>query len=193
MAGVESLETRWFVPGPVPPAVAAWAAGATAQPPRQDRYLAVPETDALGIKTRDGRLEVKRRLAPGRPLALPGGGAGVAEPWVKWGVPAAAHAALPADDDPRWRTVPKRRWLWVFPAGAETPAADPTVRLPAGCGVELTELAVDGAPWWTVGAEAFGPDPVLALAPLGRLPFPLTPETAASYPAWLQRLARMED
>ena len=60
-----TAEIRWFLRGTLPAEVSRWFEGvcgnATRYPPRVDLYLALPETDTVGVKLREGLLEVKRK------------------------------------------------------------------------------------------------------------------------------------
>ncbi|NIV28827.1 MAG: hypothetical protein GWN58_04720, partial [Anaerolineae bacterium] len=61
-----TLEARWFMRGSIPHEVREWfARGEPApihEPPRMDHYLRLQRSNALGIKLREGRLEIKQRL-----------------------------------------------------------------------------------------------------------------------------------
>ncbi|TFG71830.1 MAG: hypothetical protein E4H27_03810, partial [Anaerolineales bacterium] len=60
----KSIETRWFFQGTVQPEVVRWFTTplALAQPPRIDTYLYSPGTHDLGVKLREGRIEIKQRV-----------------------------------------------------------------------------------------------------------------------------------
>ena len=85
-----TAELRWFNLGPLPQAIAAWFAhpklGQYQQPPthREDNYLYLPNQDHVGIKTRQGQLEIKLRQAQLEKLPLGVCGWGWAEQWIKW-------------------------------------------------------------------------------------------------------------
>ena len=51
---------------------------------RQDRYLLVPGSDDMGIKWREGRLEIKGRTSTSGPRVFAPGIAGECEHWLKW-------------------------------------------------------------------------------------------------------------
>lgn len=68
----------------------------------------------------------------------------------------------------------------------------------AGCIYELTELRLDGAPWWTLALEAFGESPLLDAQLLragdwcfARYPpcLALAVEGSRSYPEWMALVA----
>ena len=70
---IATAEVRWFYRGPLPAAVRAWfeARGSRMayQAPRRDRYLGLPG-DALNVKLREGRIEIKLRQRQGEVLPL---------------------------------------------------------------------------------------------------------------------------
>ncbi|HYT39938.1 MAG TPA: hypothetical protein VEN99_10525, partial [Acidimicrobiia bacterium] len=81
-----TAELRWFFRGQPPGPVVAWFEAA-ADPPqtRTDVYLALPGTDALGVKIRGGstRFELKLRPRPSSPLTLSGAVPGQLEEWQR--------------------------------------------------------------------------------------------------------------
>ena len=169
-----TAEVRWFVRGPVPPQVRAWfdalGPGVEAES-RTDRYLA-PTGDALGVKLREGRVEAKRRAGTLGPLA---DAQGEAESWAKW-----SFETPDATDGDEWVAVAKTR----------------RQRHADGCALELAEVVVEGAAWWSVCLEATGPTDDARLSALrdgarrwlARPDAPaLTASAARGYPAWLRR------
>jgi len=179
---IESLELRWFLSGSVPDAAKRWfeALGPDVElESRTDRYLIPTESDDLGLKVREGRVEAKQRTGReeercwGHAEACP-------EAWRKWTLGLATHASL----TPGWVDVSKtRRQRWVQRDGA-------------GCALELAEVVLDGAVWWSICLEASGGTPgsrqlvfqEAAARWLGRSGAPALPVGAAfGYPAWLRR------
>lgn len=198
---LESVEVRWFGRGEPPPALTDWFTRAVLhaeqQPVRVDHYLRGSGSDALGIKLREGRLEIKRRVASAGLRELAAGCAGYVETWRKWAFLLAPEAqAFESPESGSWASVTKSRHIGRFvlsAAGQPVPAALDAL-LPAACDCELTAVALGRSePWWTLGFEAFGP----ALSALGlllavahqllrmALALSLTEEMSQSYPAWL--------
>lgn len=191
-------EVRWFASGTAPQPVRAWFAGlgkALAQPPRTDRYL-LGVGAALGIKTRQGSLEVKQRTADHGSYRFGTHLRGQVESWVKWSFPLDAAATLTDLSSSGWVSVRKARHLllYSFDEQGKVIPCPPGDYLNSSGGLELTEIALaDQEPWWTLGLElaGFPPDD---LAPLLRLaehllhspPAELTPARSLSYPAWLE-------
>ena len=200
-----TVEVRWFERGPIPAGVADWFAGGAIEPaeqiPRTDHYLQLPAEDAVGIKLREGRLEVKKRHERYGAAHFHDRAAGLVEGWQKWSF------AL-ADDPPlsdetlsgSWLAVRKARRLRKFAAGGaggvfEIPI-DESASL--GCYVELASLQVYQAEWWSVCLEAFGGQADLSgvLLAVGEQVFAsqaaphLALERSAGYPAFLGRAGK---
>jgi hypothetical protein len=183
-----TAEVRWFWRRPPPEPVAAWFEASDPPATRSDRYLLLPGTDALGIKTRGGTagLELKLRSRPGEPIALPSGGSGQREEWQKWSLSRPPITRiLPRLGFPkqRWVTVVKERRMVTVPC-----------RDDSGCNVELTALEAEGQSWTTLGFEASGPPadllPALHLAVekfFGSVDLP-DDGVSCGYPGWLVTL-----
>jgi hypothetical protein len=194
-----TAELRWFFREQAPAPIVAWFEAGTGPPQaRSDAYLALPGTDALGVKVRGGtaRFELKLRPRPPSPLTLPGAVSGQLEEWQRWSLTRPGisrffpRLGLPKE---RWLDVAKQRRLTTIPYRGE-----------AGCRVELTALTVTsggtpeppgkGQDWSTVGFEAFGPEPDLVPALQAAaeqffssldLPGGLGAELSCGYPGWL--------
>lgn len=173
-----TAEVRWFADGPVPAEVEAWFA--SLGPPvgteaRHDLYLP-PTDDALGVKLRAGRLELKRRAAVGEMLRA-GAAEAPVETWAKW------PFGLTGSPDPGgWRAVEKQRRQRRHAEGDSV------------CALELTAVVLSGREAWTVGLEATGPTGAARLRALHSaadrwartVPEPLAQAVAQGYPAWLR-------
>jgi hypothetical protein len=203
-----SAEIRWFIPGPLPESVLHWflaGQGVAPEPTRCDAYLLFPDCDTVGVKMREGTLEVKAVTAPSRPLRVAPAIHGRTDQWVKWSFTSeglgALHTALYASG--RWVHEGKRRYTRTFAAEADRLQEVPRQTRPGrGCHVELTCLDVHIAPRsrYSLGFEAFGPPATTAMtldATLraffhihGAMPgMPLHGRTSMSYPAWLATVA----
>lgn len=187
---VRTLEVRWFLPGPLPAAVEAWFArlGPPVGPEaRTDRYLA-PTDDALGVKLRDGAVEPKRRDAVLGPLVV-GRAQATAEAWAKWSLALAAPDGVPLADD----ATPEAGWVAVSKTRRQREALIGAGR----CRLDLSEVTVGGAVWWSVCLEAEGLAADTRRIALGAgaarwLTTADAPELPAEagmgYPAWLRSL-----
>lgn len=212
---MHSAEMRWFFPGRVPEDVRTWFERGRAvpvEPARTDRYLAFPECDSVGVKIREGRLEIKANVAGPTLRAVNRHVEGWSDSWLKWSAgsgdppfplaPALEHLMRHGTWIPVVKERRLRRWSAEGDALVEIVPGGPAAWPASGCLVELTGLRAgdDGDPWFTLGFEAFGErDAVEGIlsealhaffadhgAPPG---LPLTEEESDSYPAWLDSLA----
>ena len=103
-----TCEVRWFDQGGIPADLHAWfdALGEQEiQPPRTDLYLAGLDA-SVGIKLRQGLLEIKPRQADlGERMFLPGV-IGRAATWAKWSFPP-GEGEWPGVDSAHWLPVKK--------------------------------------------------------------------------------------
>ena len=198
-------EIRWFFAGAIPLPVTAWFEAqictVPAQPPRTDFYLRLAEGDSLGIKLRQGRMEVKQREGTSRLVQLGQRAAGRVESWRKWSFELAETEESVAGTA-QWLGVWKaRRWcLFVVGENGRITPAPTDATLEQGCACELTDvrLADSSELWWSLGFESFGGTAVtrrerllsVARQFLGQDGAPiLDVEQSYSYPRWLH-LAR---
>ena len=195
--GAMSLEVRWILPGQVPTAMIEWLGPfADAIERREDQYLVNPSNEELGVKIKGAvLLDLKAlRGSPGT-LALPEAGQGHLEIWEKWSFPVDAAGRSPGNAS-SWLTVQKvrRRRSFRSSEGQVIERALSEAELP-GCTVELTEIAVGEATWWSLGLEVHGGSETLeptlraVIESLFRGPPPdgirLDLATSMSYPRWL--------
>ena len=223
-----TLEVRWFLSGPLAgsgsaveawfrsrprygdhaaPAPLAWAPAPPAW--RQDSYLLLPGADDMGIKGREGRLEIKGRVAGLGHRVFAPAVEGMCERWVK-----RTYAGAPVER--RFRglfcdgvangvvTVEKRRLqrhLRLDRSGVvEVGLEDPRAR---GVDVELAQIRIAGSPGaqfglhWSLAFEGFPGDQVSRIFEqvVGRFlegcpALPFAAERSMSYPRWLLACAR---
>jgi hypothetical protein len=153
-----TLEVRWFLREGHPDAATAWfrAEDDLVRADRRTDYYLNLFLEQLGIKLREGNLEIKLREKDLGIRKFTSGVAGRCGLWRKLSLPIADEAVetLP-DMDPRWWvSITKERQLRLFDARGES--IPTTARVTDGCSLELTRLAVGEQSWWTVGFEAFG-------------------------------------
>jgi hypothetical protein len=171
---------------------------------RTDEYLTLPDCETVGVKQRQGKLEVKTLVAGPRFFSM-NAVVGRKDQWVKWSFspsdPIANQLEIELDQSGPWREVIKKRWLqkYSFDSGSLV-AVSPDQRPDTGCNVELTAINVQATigTWLTFGFEAFGPSGrVLALldeairhyfAAHGPTPVQLDGRDSLSYPVWLAML-----
>ncbi len=197
-----TLELRWFLEGEIPPELLAWFRRQNSQPTplssRVDYYLRLQDDDSLGIKLREGRIELKQRHRRLGPLRLHPRVTGLAGHWRKWSFPVAGpEAGLTelATPTSAWIAVKKTRQLLRYqltPEKQVRPA--PADREPdRGFELELGRIEVAGRQWATLCFEAFGREAVLqetlllTTRPLLEAIEPplLDLEDSYSYPRWL--------
>jgi hypothetical protein len=215
-----TIEVRWFFQGPLSaaPDVEPWfmtrpggdaaPAGWEPAPPawREDRYLPVPDADDIGIKWREGRLEIKGRIADLGPCAFAPDIEGRCERWIKWSSAgefvsqrflglfegrAAAGIIL----------VEKRRLQWLFKLGegGETTAVNGSEPRVCGLNLELARIRVGGRgeEHWSLAFEAFPGDTTIDvpfMQAVARLleGCPALPLSAARSMAYPRRLRQVE-
>ena len=200
-----TLEVRWFQRGSVPDDVRAWFAASdpapTSEPPRVDHYMCLPRSNALGIKLREGRIEIKQRLHQYGSVQFHRQATGVIEHWRKWSLPLATtqddlkEILVPASS---WISVRKERMLRGYRCEGEGQVvAIPVTDLSQGCHMELTDVQADDRMWWTLAFEAYGAEPSLrsSLASImgyifdrGGAPCPLDAKDSFGYARWLALL-----
>jgi hypothetical protein len=168
---------------------------------RIDEYLFLPDCDKVGVKQRQGRLEVKALAMGPRPFTLDKV-AGRMDQWVKWSFKPseAIDKSLETDlhQSGPWLKVDKKRYTQKYSFDSESLiAVSPDAWPNAGCNIELTRLHVDSRidTWMTFGFEAFGPSgQIVALlnealqyffTSHGPSPIRIEGRDSLSYPSWL--------
>ncbi|PPS46027.1 hypothetical protein [Chroococcidiopsis sp. TS-821] len=196
-----TAELRWFYPGKLPQHVSQWFEQEQLGylPPaekREDIYLYVPESDFVGIKLRQGRLEIKWRKAQLGDLQF-GKITGNAEKWAKWLCEDASHESFQPQavvGKKAWVKIKKVRTQHKYQLSPEREViaigidevSDRT------CNVELTELEVDRDLWWSLAFEASTTDESLletlkyvAEWIFKSYPGELHRKNSYAYPTWL--------
>jgi hypothetical protein len=191
-----TCEMRWLFEGALPVEVARWferGGESVAETWREDRYLVLPGVTDMGIKERQGRLEIKGRLAKLGSHAIAPEIGGYVERWCKWSYDAAIEARLHSLLQDQGISVAKARaqWHFILDAGCaqQTAQRDLTRR---GFSIELTRIRLGDADHWSLGIEAAPDDGALLADLLCTLPAvftglaqPLSLTRSQSYPAWL--------
>jgi hypothetical protein len=197
-------EIRWFYPGNIPKQITLWFEQnclIKPSPPeeRTDVYLYSPGCDFLGIKLRQGRLEVKWRQAELGVVRFGELIEGNAEKWGKWLCEDSTEESFQKATvltKPSWISVHKVRYAQLYQVlpdlSAQRVPADEGIK--NACSVELTQLAIADNYWWSLALEARGDDVRLMdnLQVTGRLIFNTVAfveflrENSYPYPKWLQ-------
>ncbi len=160
-----TVETRWFYPGAIPSDVLAWyhygECAPEAQPTRIDYYLRLANTDDLGIKLREGRVEIKQRAAQYGVEHLHERVHGLVEGWRKWSF--GVNDIGSGIGNIGWIAIRKARRLrrYLVTDDGEIVALTGTEMITQGCNIELAEVTLHGEPWWSLAFETFGPEATL--------------------------------
>ncbi|MBD1881067.1 hypothetical protein [Coleofasciculus sp. FACHB-T130] len=148
---LNTIEMRWFYPSKIPIEIERWfnqdSLGGQIKSPedREDWYLYLPNSDYLGIKLRQGKLEIKWRQAELKVLRFGDLVEGKAGKWAKWTCEdPISKCFIPAE------VVGKESWLSVKKKRSQ--------RVYQDCTVELTQLQINGKDWWSLAFEATGED-----------------------------------
>ena len=201
MFAVTSAEIRWFIKGKIPLEVFDWFIGLNEnyvnQAERTDYYLHPISDDSLGIKLREGRVEVKQRLnhigniTPGENVA------GIAEKWQKWSfeLKEANHIFSDSFIQNKWLPVNKTRILVNYGITEDNIVAQKEeVSYKNGCLTELTSVLINKKEWWTLGLEAYGEenrllDNLVLISHLilnDKVNIRFSLNDSLSYPGWLK-------
>lgn len=125
-----TYELRWFSPGMIPENIETWFKQNCLidpiQPPeeREDVYLDSPKSDFLGIKLRQGRLEVKWRKAELGAVRFGDFVEGKAEKWGKWLCSDATEESFQPNlvlSNSSWVSVQKVRYSQLYKGRGESP------------------------------------------------------------------------
>lgn len=195
-----SAEIRWFFSGPPERGLVAWfnqSYTSVGVGERTDHYL-LGVGDALNIKLREGRLEVKQRQWVRAGFQVNVRAQGQMEGWNKWsfGLTGEEEAVgLAKRHADQWLAVHKHRRLRTFIAErAEITETAPGSHPAAGCNAELTVVTAGDRRWHSLGFEAFGagdrPGLLHSVSEFllnGDLPLTLPAEASSGYPAWIER------
>jgi hypothetical protein len=198
----ESLK-RWFettTPVPQSPDVGPpeWKGRLDGQP---DVYLLVPASDDMGIKWREGELQVKGRVSSLGTQLFCGRHQGVVERWIKWSyanAPAAYRRLFVAGQEMGLVTASVRktralRTVRLDPYTGQAQEVNVQTVLDRGLGFELTDLEVAGKAYCSLAFEAFPDDSAMGAAfgavveafLDGLRAFDLAAVQSQSYPAFL--------
>ncbi len=200
-----TTEIRWFILGQIPNVIDEWfehcPGDSFAQPARTDSYYRLSEGKSLGIKLRQGRLELKERTRSPEAFRIQNEIVGLIETWRKWSFELAGD-----DEVASWDRSAKNLWLRVNKTRRvrlyrlttnDTPIPQDSAQ-GSICQVELTSVLVQGTRWWSLGFEASGVEAnqqkllmIVATKLLKHVEGICLPEVdSMSYPEWLQIIAQ---
>ncbi len=218
-----SQEVRWFFSGGIEryPAMRRWVEEFTPIPQetpvlrpewkgrlndRPDVYLLVPDGSDMGIKWREGQLQIKGLLSPLGTQLFSGGHQGNVERWIKWSYegPSVERAFghwfnSASGAGPRLVEVYKTRCLRkvrMDPQSSGLKEVAASVYVDRGGNLEVTDLRVGSDSYCSIAFEAFPDDSAMhrdfttfVKAFLEGLEgMVLSASTSKGYPAWLATL-----
>jgi hypothetical protein len=201
---LSTLEVRWFKKGKIPEDMQAWfrnlEGDLSEQKVRTDFYLRMNDNDGLGIKLREGRIEIKKRKQNFGKLRLDSGLAGIFESWEKWGFNV-ADSSMDHENiaDPNyWIAVRKQRLLRKYDlAGNNIRPISPESIVNEAFNLELSTIVLFDQTCWSLNLEAYGGnnlDPevfkrmsnfLLQDVPV----FPLKDAISCGYPQWMNEIS----
>jgi hypothetical protein len=197
---------RWFEefapferdPGVGPPV---WRSRLGDQP---DIYILVPSGDDMGIKWREGELQIKGRVSCSGTQIFCGRHQGKIERWVKWsyaGIPAAYRQLFTAGEETGLLTAAVRktralRKLRLDTFTGEAQEIDPGIFIDRGLHFDLTNLGVAGKTYCSLAVEAYPDDSAMDAAFTGAIEAflnglaepALSATQSQSYPSFLRDL-----
>ncbi len=166
-----------------------------------DVYLVVPGSDDMGIKWREGELQIKGRVSSFGTQVFCGRHQGKIERWVKWSysdMPAAYKRLFVGGKEPGLVTASVRKTRALRKVRLDTMTGkaqevDAQTFVDRGLGFELTDLEVAGKAYCSLAFEAFPNDSAMDAAFTqaveyfldGLKELDLTAACSQSYPAWL--------
>jgi hypothetical protein len=211
---ISSHEVRWFLEGGIDqhPALRRWVEEGATDPKwigrlggKPDAYLLVPGASDIGIKWREGQLQIKGLECALGTQKFTGSFEGKVERWIKWGYEGkSVEGAFSqwfklSKGAPQIVEVHKTRCLRkvrLNPFAAMAIEVDSKTLIDRGGALEVTDLRVGTQAFTSVAFEAFPNDSgmhgdfsVFVNAFLGKLSgVELTESNSMSYPAWLKSL-----
>jgi len=178
---------------------------------RVDLYAVVPNAIDMGIKWREGQLQIKGRQEDCGVQCFGGGSQGRVEQWLKWTYKGCeiSSAFLPwfeqgrgsgPENGPLIVAVAKARALRRIKVDGQGMISEISSRKgfsDRGVNVELTWLNVLGDEYWSIGFESFPDDSAISTAftevadrfLVNLRGVDLRMENCDSYPSWLAKLA----
>ena len=199
MDNFKTIEVRWFYPGILPTEILTWfskAGESTVKPDiRRDVYLQSVSPD-MGIKLREGNLEVKYRQAK---IRIDGCGISQVEFWSKWICMDDKSTMTPEDiaDKVGWINIDKVRYQRLYQIEFAQDIQLRSISKPqANAGaIEVTQLQVFEQDWWTIACEYLGDNISLNLqflplvsSLLSDYPLYLDSSLECGYPEWLNQI-----
>jgi hypothetical protein len=131
------------------------------QPARVDHYHYFNSEGSMGIKIREGRIEIKNRFRDYGIVLINRQIEGKVECWYKWSFEIIQTDSIyqkVLNSNSPWVSVKKERKLCKYKITKDKQV----IVLPKGeysknvCNFELTNIIIRGKKWWSLGFEAYG-------------------------------------
>jgi hypothetical protein len=158
----KTIEVRWFYPEVIPVDLLTWwdtLGELLVADNRTDVYLQSSSPD-VGVKLRQGNLEVKYRQARLGAMEINGFGSSHVERWLKWICIDDSSSLNPAQftDRSGWITVAKSRLqrLYQVEFGDKIQLRSISKPQAGAAAIEVTQLQVEQQIWWTIACEYLG-------------------------------------
>jgi len=158
-----TVEIRWFANGKIPGVLKDWfiATPVTLGPEqRTDSYLVFPQSTQIGTKIREGRLEIKSRVARLGALEARGRDWGNLESWEKWSsaifnLQSSERSGISGNRN--WVEVEKKRWLKLFGwENNKLQSRDSLGISSSGCQFEMAEIKLSNQEYHSFNLEGLG-------------------------------------
>lgn len=169
-----------------------------------DVYLIVPGSDDMGIKWREGELQIKGCISSLGTQVFCGRHQGEIERWVKWSyasIPIAYQRLFLSEKETGLETVSVRKTRALRNVRIDTLTGKPQevgseAIVDRGIGFEFTDLEVGGKAYCSLAFEAFPDDSAIDAAFTrvveafldGLVEIDLTSAQSRSYPSWLDSI-----
>jgi hypothetical protein len=192
----KSYEIRWFHKGKAPPAIKHWFEKELySREYIDDIYLITGLCSNIGIKIRNGKIEIKEQIAEKKIISLSDFAEGTMDVWHKY-----SFNLMPDQQDNvrslnEWLTIHKIRKIRHINF-RDNPTNLQFLQFGEGCRTELAELKVLKADWWTIIFEMYGDKEILVEVFKtatrkfleGIEPGLLTIEKSYSYPEFISKI-----
>ena len=171
---------------------------------KPDVYLIIPGSIDMGIKWREGELQIKGCVASLGTQVFCGRHQGKVERWVKWSypdMPPAYKKLFLSGHEQDLLTIAVKKVRALRKVRVNTITGQPeevesTSQIDRGLGIEITDLQIDGNAYCTLAVEAFPDDSAtgntfteVVEAFLGDLTdINLNTDHSKSYPSWLDSI-----
>jgi hypothetical protein len=200
-----TVEVRWFWQGQSPAEIEQYFAQGLVPTveEREDWYLQLPGQDTLGIKLREGKVEIKKRVGDRGIYQFSEQVSGQVEEWIKWSFSSDVEPTLflQSEFQQEWTEIKKKRQQKTYQIlNQKIIEVIESDALAQGCNLELATLQIQNQTWYSLGFEAFGKydrlqetfDQVVHHILKNSQFSTLQVRNSYSYPGWMSELLRKQ-